>query len=110
MPLNLSTIRAVLLVLPLFSVQPVLAQDRPPNDQHFNAMQMGLTPESVHHRCFEQRNGAKDALHRLSASARSWLTEDAVYIITPEERCTFLHLETDEERDQFIEQFWYRRS
>ncbi len=31
------------------------------------------------------------------------------YIILPEERATFLGLETDAERVQFIEQFWKRR-
>jgi GWxTD domain-containing protein len=49
-------------------------------------------------------------MHRLPASAREWLGEDAIYIITPEERCAFLHLNTEEERNQFIEQFWYRRA
>jgi len=34
----------------------------------------------------------------------------AVYIITPEERCAFLYLNTDKEREQFIELFWYRRT
>jgi len=73
-------------------------------------VQIGVTAESKHHRCFEQPHGAKDAIHRLTASARNWLAEDAIYIITPEERCAFLHLETDEERNQFIEQFWHRRA
>jgi len=39
-----------------------------------------------------------------------WLNEDVAYIITPEERTTFLRLETDEERQHFIEQFWERRN
>jgi GWxTD domain-containing protein len=38
-----------------------------------------------------------------------WLNEDVAYIITPEERAAFLRLETDDERQQFIEQFWLRR-
>lgn len=38
-----------------------------------------------------------------------WLNEDVVYIITDEERAVFLGLTTDEEREQFIEQFWLRR-
>ena len=38
-----------------------------------------------------------------------WLNEDVVYIITHEERDVFLRLETDEERQRFIEQFWQRR-
>jgi GWxTD domain-containing protein len=33
-----------------------------------------------------------------------------IYIISPEERSAFLQLETNEEREQFIEQFWLRRS
>jgi GWxTD domain-containing protein len=37
------------------------------------------------------------------------LNEDVVYIITEEERKTFKNLNTDEEREQFIEQFWLRR-
>ena len=41
---------------------------------------------------------------------RKWLEEDVVYIITEEERAVFLKLTTDEERDQFIEQFWARRN
>lgn len=41
----------------------------------------------------------------LPGFARFWLTEDIVDLISPEERCTFLQLATDEERSQFIEQF-----
>ena len=33
-----------------------------------------------------------------------------VYIISPDERKAFLQLETNEEREQFIEAFWLRRS
>jgi len=38
-----------------------------------------------------------------------WLNEDVVYIISDEERAVFENLSTDEEREQFIEQFWWRR-
>jgi GWxTD domain-containing protein len=40
---------------------------------------------------------------------KKWLNEDATYIITPEEEATFKSLATDQERDNFIEQFWLRR-
>ena len=40
---------------------------------------------------------------------RKWLEEDAVYIITGEERAVFENLTTAEEKEQFIEQFWFRR-
>ena len=39
-----------------------------------------------------------------------WLNKDVVYIITDEERDTFLHLKTDDERQQFITAFWERRN
>jgi hypothetical protein len=111
MPFHHSTIRTAVLLFPLFCGEPMLAQDEPPpNGAHSNPVQMGVTGESKHHRCFEQPHGAKDAIHRLPASAGNWLAEDAIYIITPEERCAFLRVETDEERNQFIEQFWYRRA
>jgi GWxTD domain-containing protein len=46
----------------------------------------------------------------LPANYRNWLNEDALYLITPEERCAFLQLASNRERDQFIEQFWNRRA
>src|SRR5438876_7390728 len=44
-----------------------------------------------------------------SRALRKWLDEDVAYIITNEERAAFKALKTDEEREQFIEQFWLRR-
>jgi GWxTD domain-containing protein len=40
---------------------------------------------------------------------RKWLNEDVAYIITDEERTAFKRLQTDAEREQFIEQFWLKR-
>ena len=40
---------------------------------------------------------------------RKWLKEDVLYIISDEEKIAFSRLDTDEEREQFIEQFWIRR-
>src|SRR5581483_7259032 len=40
---------------------------------------------------------------------KKWLDEDVAYIITDEEKAAFKRLTTDEEREQFIEQFWLRR-
>ena len=36
---------------------------------------------------------------------RRWLDEDVAYIITDEEKSAFKALKTDEEREQFIENF-----
>jgi GWxTD domain-containing protein len=38
-----------------------------------------------------------------------WLDEDVRWIITPDERAAFLRLSKNEERDDFIGQFWFRR-
>jgi GWxTD domain-containing protein len=45
----------------------------------------------------------------LESPYRKWLNEDVTYIITDEERSAFKRLQTDEEREQFIESFWLRR-
>ena len=48
------------------------------------------------------------ALHReLRELFNSWVNEDVYYIITLEEKVTFFGFSTNEERDQFIEHFWY---
>jgi len=58
----------------------------------------------------EQKRKIKKSLKELETPYKQWLNEDVVYIISPEERQAFLQLETNEEREQFIEQFWLRRS
>jgi len=58
----------------------------------------------------EQKQKIKKTLKELDTPYKTWLNEDVVYIITPEERSAFLQLGTNEEREQFIEQFWLRRS
>jgi GWxTD domain-containing protein len=63
-------------------------------------------------------SGSLAALQRPSKAQRqeekkdyykTWLDEDVVYIITADERAVFDKLTTEEEREQFIEQFWFRR-
>jgi GWxTD domain-containing protein len=58
----------------------------------------------------EHKRRIKKTLKELDTPYKQWLNEDVVYIISPEERQAFLQLETNEEREQFIEQFWLRRS
>jgi GWxTD domain-containing protein len=58
----------------------------------------------------EQKKKSKQVLKELGHEYKQWLNEDVVYIISPAERQTFLQLGTNEEREQFIEQFWLRRS
>src|SRR6202171_1355185 len=58
----------------------------------------------------EQKRKIKKTSKELDTPYKQWLSEDVIYIISPEERQAFLQLETNEEREQFIEQFWLRRS
>ena len=87
----------------LISLQPSLAQQaqQAPDPKDPPAPQK-LTKE--------QKKKMGRALKELDAQYKQWLQEDVVYIITPEERSAFLQLSTSEEREQFIEQFWLRRS
>lgn len=58
----------------------------------------------------ERKQKEKDLFKELDSQYKKWLNEDVVYIISPEERSSFLHLSTNEEREQFIEAFWARRN
>ncbi|MBV9216129.1 MAG: GWxTD domain-containing protein [Acidobacteria bacterium] len=45
----------------------------------------------------------------LKDAYKKWLNNDVAYIITPDEVKAFKALQTDEERENFIENFWRRR-
>jgi GWxTD domain-containing protein len=58
----------------------------------------------------KQRKAQEKRLRKeLETPYKTWLNTDVVYIITDEERKAFKNLQTDEERQQFVEQFWLRR-
>ena len=58
----------------------------------------------------KERKRREEKLRKeLEGPYRKWLGEDVLYIITDEERTAFKRMSTDEEREQFIEQFWLRR-
>jgi GWxTD domain-containing protein len=57
----------------------------------------------------EKRRREEKLRKELETPYRKWLNEDVTYIISDEERAAFKRLNTDEEREQFIEQFWLRR-
>lgn len=58
----------------------------------------------------EKQKSEKDLYKELDSQYKNWLEQDVVYIISAEERNAFLHLQTNEEREQFIEAFWQRRN
>ena len=56
-----------------------------------------------------QRDSRSARLERANRALARWMDQDVAYIITDEEKAAFKALQTDEEREQFIEQFWLRR-
>ncbi len=74
------------------------------------AQDPGATPNPSRKLDKDTKRKMKRTLKELDNAYRQWLTEDVTYIISPEERNAFLQLDTNEEREQFIEQFWLRRS
>jgi GWxTD domain-containing protein len=51
----------------------------------------------------------KGQTSKLPETYKKWLEEEVPYIIAPMERDVFLKLQTDRERDLFIEAFWKQR-
>ncbi len=88
---------ALALLIPLAS-----AQEAPPPDSTAPPVPKKLDKET--------KQKMRRTLKELDNAYKQWLQEDVVYIISPDERNAFLQLDTNEEREQFIEQFWLRRS
>jgi GWxTD domain-containing protein len=57
----------------------------------------------------QKRQQEQKLRKELETPYKRWLNEEVGYIITDEERKAFGRLQNDEERQQFIEQFWLRR-
>ena len=75
-------------------------------------LSVGIIPSALAQE--KDKNQGKDRNERkkkeeLKSVYKNWLEQDVAYIITDEERKAFKALKTDEERDQFIENFWLRR-
>jgi GWxTD domain-containing protein len=91
-----------LLTLPVVGQQPQAPQSQSPDPIQPTPQAQKLTKE--------QKDKIKKTYKELDNTFKTWLNEDVTYIISPEERVAFLQLQTNEEREQFIEQFWLRRS
>src|SRR5437868_5273402 len=70
--------------------------------QEADSLKRDLTEE-------QKKRNAKAFKHEVSDTYKKWLENDVALIITDEERNAFKQLSNDEERDNFIEQFWLRR-
>ena len=57
----------------------------------------------------ERKDRLRSFKREVGKTYQNWIDQDVRYIIMPEEEQAFKLLGTDEERDQFIEQFWLRR-
>src|SRR5271165_5531204 len=84
----------------LFSV-PAAAQDPSP------AQSQPAAPKS---QSAKDRKQQARKLAKESAPYTTWINEEVLYIITKEEHDAFVRLTTNEESEQFIEDFWRRRN
>jgi GWxTD domain-containing protein len=87
-----------------------LAGARAPQQDKQAQQDQQQSPQDAKKAAKERKQKEKDLFKELDSQYKKWLTEDVVYIITPEERSAFLHFSTNEEREQFIEAFWARRN
>ena len=85
---------------------PGLAQDQPANPPQSSPSQ----PSDQRQDNNKKKINEKQVLKELATPYKKWLNEDVVFIITDTERKAFLTLQTNEEREQFIEEFWQRRN
>jgi GWxTD domain-containing protein len=96
---------SALFLLVLSAAGFVLAQNQPPG-QPQPAQQSDKKQDTSK----AKKPSEKQVLKELATPYKKWLSEDVAYIITDSERKAFLGLETNEERENFIEQFWQRRN
>jgi len=94
------------LVSALATQAPALAQAKKDKSKD-----TGQQRETVAKPMTEKQKKQQEAKLRkeLETPYKKWLNEEVGYIITDEERKAFSRLQTDEEKQQFIEQFWLRR-
>ncbi len=77
-------------------------QGTPADKQQDNGKKKGDKPQ-------DKAKNLKKLQKELDTPYKKWLQEEVPYIISDEERAAFLQLQTNEEREQFIEAFWQRR-
>ena len=81
---------------------PASASTPKTSDAQSDPLKRPPTPE-------QKKQQEKKLKQELEGPYKKWLNQDVVWIITDEERNAFKQFSNDEERDQFIEQFWLRR-
>ena len=99
-------------VLVYFTLGSLLAAQNPPaSSQGTSSSSQPPKRETIAKPMSEKERKKKEAQLKkeLETPYKKWLNEEVGYIITDEERKAFKQLQTDDERQQFIEQFWLRR-
>lgn len=88
-----------------------VAQDQQPAQQQASPSEKSdQKQDSQKQDSTKKKINERQVLKELATPYKKWLNEDVVYIITDTERKAFLGLQTNEEREQFIEEFWQRRN
>ena len=88
-----------------------LGQDKPGQDKPASSSSSSSASETVAKPLTKKQIAKKqrELEKELAGPWKKWMNEDVLYIITDEEKQGFKRLKTDEERQQFVEQFWLRR-
>ncbi len=93
----------------LLAVPAMHAQDATPAQQPDASQQ---TPDPLNRQLSDKERfqQQKELKHELHGAYKRWVDEDVRWIITDQELKAFKSLSNDEERDNFIENFWQRRN
>jgi len=89
----------------------VAVQSRAADDKDAKAKDQAQQRETVAKPMTEkQKKAAENRLKKeLDGPYKKWMEEEVGWIITDEERTAWKRLQTDDERQAFIEEFWLRR-
>jgi GWxTD domain-containing protein len=95
---------ALLLAVPAMRAQDATAAQQPDASQQ--------TPDPLNRQLSDKERfqQQKELKHELHGAYKRWVDEDVRWIITDQELKAFKSLSNDEERDNFIENFWQRRN
>ena len=73
------------------------------------AVPSGLAQKKNNGQAQDPSEKQRNVKTEVKKAYKDWLDKDVAYIITDDERKAFKKLETDDERERFIEEFWRRR-
>jgi GWxTD domain-containing protein len=97
-------------IVAAFALMPtVRAQDPPVTSGQASKDQTDKNKKAAAQREHLSKSQQNKLEKELANPYKVWLENDVPYIITDAERETFLKLSTNEERENFIENFWLRR-